>query len=94
MTWKNPEKTQDPTIMGNDQPRRDPVGHEGAGAHQEGKFSRDADRGDRGVKAGAESDDAEIERSGPQAGRRKSAGSDDQATHGPDDRHGEDRDTL
>ena len=93
MNRKNQDPASDPTLMGNDRPRREPEGREGAGAHQEGRHARDAGHGDRDNRTG-EKWDSDVKRAGPQPGGQKSSGSSDQATHGPDDRHGEDRDTM
>ena len=75
---------EDPTIMGNDRPRQDggaPDGQESAGTHQEPKPSQPAVQGDGRIKG--------------QRGQRGQRPEDrDQATHGPEDRHGEERQTM
>ena len=85
MNWNDRKESPDPTIMGNERPRRDPEGREGAGSHQEGPHSKQAGYGDRKVKT---------EEPGSPSSPQKSPGSREQATHGPGDRHGEDRDTM
>jgi hypothetical protein len=71
-------QSTDPTIMGNDRPRQDP----------------DAPEGKEG--AGAHREGPHSKQSGHEdrRGQSQRPADRDQATHGPDDRHGETRDSM
>ena len=70
MSSKTENVGNDPTIMGNEKPRRDPEGKEGAGAHQEGPGSKQTGQSDRMSKSGRlESGDLRQGEHGPNGDR-------------------------
>jgi hypothetical protein len=83
----------DPTIMGNDRPRREPEGEEGASTQREGRYADEPGYGRR-AHDHVDETDSSIKRSGPQPGGHKFSQDDDVPTHGPEDKRGEERETT